>query len=138
MNFRTLSALSTAAALVGGLSGCSTVINGKFQNVELTTQCGQTVVPAQCTLRNEHGEWKTSTPNQLVIQRGYGDLDITCEGGNFEVHRMRLKSRTSAATLLNVANLNTLTMVDVGNGAGYEYPSKIQFKVAQCHYAEPR
>ncbi len=138
MNFRIFFALSTAAALVGGLSGCSTVINGKFQNIELTTQCGKTVVPAQCTLRNEHGEWKTSTPNQVVIQRGYGDLDITCAGDNFDVHRMRLKSRTSAATLLNVTNLSTLTMVDVGSGAGYEYPSKIQFNVAQCHYAEQR
>ena len=132
MNFRIFFTFPALAIL---FSGCSTVINGKFQNVELTTQCGQTIVPARCTLRNEHGEWKTNTPNQLVIQRGFGDLDITCESPNFEVHRMRVKSLTSTATLLNATNLNALTLVDVGSGAGYEYPSKIQFKVDQCRYA---
>lgn len=132
MKHRILWALTACALTLGG---CSTVINGKFQNVELTTQCGKTSVPAQCTLRNEHGEWKTQTPNQLVIQRGYGDLDVSCQGPNFDVHRIRIPSMTSPATLLNAMNLNTLTMVDVGTGAGYEYPTRIHFQVAQCHFA---
>jgi hypothetical protein len=132
MNCRIFFASFTALTLLGG---CSTVVNGRYQSVQLTTVCGQTTVPAQCTLTNEHGEWKTRTPNQVIVQRGFGDLDITCESPNFEVHRMRVKSLTAPATLLNALNLNTLTVVDVGNGSGFEYPKQIKFNVEQCHFA---
>ena len=117
------------------LGGCSTVVEGRYQSVELTTRCGATAVPAQCTLQNENGVWRTQTPNHVVIQRGYGDLEIACESSNFEMHHTRVKSKVSDSHLLNAFNLGTMAIVDVGTGAGYAYPKRVDFNVAQCHLA---
>ncbi len=119
-----------AVSLVG-LAGCSTVLTGRYQEFELVTECQEISVVAECTLRNEHGTWKTKTPNRLVIQRGYSDLEITCKGAGLKPHTVRLASHANWSHYANVLNLGTLALVDVHNGAGYAYPSSYAFSVDQ-------
>ena len=115
------------------LTGCATVISGRFQDVHVTTYCGTQRADASCHVSNENGEWNIHSPGKVTIQKGFGDLVLFCRGDNFEPHMMRVSSTTTATNFGNLLiGAGAAALVDVNDGAGYSYPDKIDFVVKSC------
>ena len=115
------------------VGGCSTIVSGKFQNIYIDTECAGVPIPLTCSLKNENGTWSVTAPGGVVVQKGYGDLAISCTGSLMPQHEMRVRSSAELSTYGNALGLNFLgAYVDVTTGAGYGYPSKVNFKVSSC------
>jgi hypothetical protein len=115
------------------LTGCATVVSGRYQEVHVTTYCGAQRVEASCQLSNENGQWNMTAPGRVTVQKGYGDLVLFCRGDNFEPHMMRAQSATTVSNFGNLLiGAGAGALVDVNNGAGYSYPQDIDFVVKSC------
>ena len=118
------------------LTGCATVISGRYQDIHVTTYCGTQRVDASCHVSNENGEWNMSSPGKATVQKGFGDLVLFCRGDNFEPHMMRVASTTTATNFGNLLiGAGAAALVDVNDGAGYSYPENINFVVKSCRAA---
>jgi hypothetical protein len=116
------------------VSGCATVVSGRFEEIHVTTYCGTQRVEASCQVSNENGEWNLRTPGKVTVQKGFGDLVLFCRGDSFEPHLMRLQSTTTATNFGNLLlGAGAGALVDVNNGAGYSYPEEVSFVVKSCN-----
>ncbi len=114
-------------------AGCASVVSSRFQNIHVSTSCGQVAVNGLCELRNENGSWTMNAPGNIVIQKGYGDLSVICHSTKFDSHVAFIPSRASIATLGNLILGGPVGVaVDTKNGAGYKYPDVISFSLPSC------
>jgi uncharacterized protein YceK len=115
------------------LGGCASVVSGRFQQIHVTTYCESQRVESVCQVSNENGEWTMNAPGQLQIQKGFGDLVLFCRSEYFEPHMLRVSSSSNLGTYGNIVlGAGAGALVDVNNGAGYDYPSDIRFVVKSC------
>lgn len=115
------------------LSGCASIVSGRFEEVHVTTYCDSQRVAASCHLSNENGEWFLKAPGIINIQKGFGDLVLFCRSDYFEPHMMRVSSETNLSSLGNILlGAGAGALVDVNNGSGFDYPSDIRFVVKSC------
>jgi len=120
----------TVILLVGG---CASVVVGRYQSIQIAADCNGIPVEASCSLRNENGSWKTNTPNNIIIQKGFGDLSITCNSQSFDTHVAYYKSSSTFTNYANAVFGGVVGfVVDTNNGAGFNYPEKINFSVDSC------
>lgn len=118
------------------LTGCATVISGRFEDVHVTTYCANQRVEASCHLSNENGEWNILTPGVAKVQKGFGDLVLFCRSNYFEPHMMRVSSSVTASNFGNLlVGAGAAALVDVNDGAGFEYPKEVDFVVKSCKTA---
>ena len=96
------------------LTGCATVISGRFEDVHVTTYCANQRVEASCHLSNENGEWNILTPGVAKVQKGFGDLVLFCRSNYFEplLHQtletyLLVQGRRHWLMLMTARDLNT-------------------------------
>ena len=121
------------------MTGCATVISGRYEDIHVATYCAAMRVEASCHVSNENGEWNVQTPGIVNVQKGFGDLVLFCRGDNFEPHMMRVASTTTASNFGNLLiGAGAAALVDVNDGAGYEYPNQVNFVVKSCTTPRPK
>jgi hypothetical protein len=105
------------------LSGCASIIDGRQQPITIQTT---PVKAAECTLTNSNGTWNVnSTPGQVVVNRAYGDLSITCNKDNYTGLTVA-ESRVKGWFWGNILFGGLIGMgIDSFNGAGFDYPQNI-------------
>jgi len=105
------------------LTGCSTFVSGTHQSVAVDT------VPfegANCTLTNDKGAWKVTTPGTVVVHRSYGDMVVDCYKKYHKKAELVVSSKTKGMLFGNAVFGGLLGgAVDAGDGAAYDYPNRI-------------
>ena len=115
------------------LGGCASILSGLYQDIHVTTYCDSQRVEASCHVSNENGEWLLQSPGSVKIQKGFGDLVVFCRSNYFEPHMMRISSASNVSSFGNIIlGAGAGALVDVNNGAGFDYPQDIRFTVKSC------
>lgn len=104
------------------LGGCASIVGGTHENVSVDT----TPEHAACKLASDEGTWFVSnTPGSVMIDRGYGDLTVSCHEDNYS-GVTTVKSTTKGMAFGNILAGGLIgAAIDMGTGAAYEYPSMI-------------
>lgn len=112
--------------------GCAAIVGGMNQpvSVDARTPDGQTIAGANCTLQNAKGVWYITTPGTLMVHRAYGDLSISCKKSGQTVGSSVASSSTRGWIFGNILFGGLIGIgVDIGTGAGYDYPTLITVPV---------
>jgi hypothetical protein len=124
-----LAALAPLAALA--FSGCATVFTGETQDLALDTRtaAGETLVQADCTLKNDRGSWKARSPAQVQVRRSDGDLMVECQKSGFDSGFARVVSRVHSMFVADALLWGVGALVDHATGSAYDYPQQLSIKM---------
>ena len=115
----------TAGCLI--LPGCASVTGTSLQPVTVTAVCegSKVVKDAVCTVLNDKGQWFVTSPGSTMIQKSYGDLTVTCQKGEAS-GSLTIQSSNNSNVWGNVLAGGIIGYaVDIGSGAGFNYPNLI-------------
>ena len=110
------------------LSGCASITSDSAQPVAVTTQTlqGVNVPQANCTLKNEKGEWSVVTPNSVSVHKASGDLLVKCEKSGLPDGELRAISRAGAGMYGNIVFGGGVgALIDHNKGTAYNYPNNL-------------
>jgi hypothetical protein len=95
--------------------------------------CGDRVVPAQCVLSNDRGQWQLRAPSDLVLTRDASVLQVTCHSPFFGAQTVQVPPAVSVAMVGNwLAGGFLGAGVDVVTGAGLAYPHQVLVHYPAC------
>jgi len=117
-----LAAMTLAAVTL--LSGCATVTQGTNQHVTLHTDPDG----ATCDVTRETGVVASlsATPGQVMVDRGWGAIDIACRKAEHQTILLRVDSEVQAWTFGNILLGGLIGFaVDAASGAMRQYPQFI-------------
>ncbi|MCY0386492.1 hypothetical protein OVY01_04390 [Robbsia sp. Bb-Pol-6] len=98
------------------------------QSVSIQTQSadGKMINGASCKLQNAKGTWYMTTPGSLVVHRAYGDLSISCKKFGDPFGDATAISSVRGWMFGNIVFGGFIGAgVDLGTGAGFNYPVDI-------------
>lgn len=124
-----LAKLAVAAALIGTLGGCASVLKDKTQPVKVETldQAGNKVVGVKCDLQNDRGTFNVETPNTVFVRKSGGELVVTCKDPDQGQADGKLISRVGGAVFGNILLGGGIgAIVDSASGVAYNYPEWVQ------------
>ena len=110
------------------LTGCASLTTDAMQPVEVTTKTSQgtDVAQANCTLRNEKGEWEVTTPNTVSVHKASGNLLVNCKKQGLPDGKVQAISRAGAGMYGNLLAGGIIgAAIDHTSGKAYLYPTKI-------------
>jgi hypothetical protein len=125
--------ISTGALAILLTGGCAAIVGGMNQpvSVDARTPDGQTIAGANCTLQNAKGVWYVTTPGTLMVHRAYGDLSISCNKSGRPLGASVATSSVRGWMFGNLLFGGVIGIgVDIGTGAGYDYPTLISVPVS--------
>jgi hypothetical protein len=108
--------------------GCATITSNEMQPVNLTTQTeeGGIVEKAQCTLKNDKGDWQMESPGFVSVRRSAEDLIVECRKDGHPDGFLRAVSRAAAGMFGNIIFGGGIgAIIDHSNGTGYNYPDNL-------------
>jgi hypothetical protein len=105
------------------LTGCASITTGTNQSISVSTDPEKS---ATCELSNDKGSWYVPlTPGSVMVHRSYNDLTIVCKKED-KSGSTSIKSSTKGMTYGNILLGGIVgAAVDIGTGAGYDYPTMI-------------
>ncbi|MGB1540116.1 MAG: hypothetical protein ACPG80_04090 [Rickettsiales bacterium] len=111
------------------LSGCSSIVKGSQQEVEVQTSGAGC---AQCKLSNSKGEYYTNcTPGKIKVKRAYGPLDVNCSGRGIQ-GKKEVDSHINGWFFGNIFIGGLIGMgVDSLTAAAWDYPETINVQMSQ-------
>lgn len=110
------------------LSGCATITGDGMQSLEVTTSNlqGTAISQANCSLKNEKGEWKVTTPNTVNVHKASGNLYVECKKAGLPTGKLQAISRAGKGMYGNILIGGGVgAVIDHKSGAAYKYPSKL-------------
>ena len=127
MRFRIL-----IVALVLGTTGCATIIKGTKQ--PLSVETGD-VTAARCTGKDGKGNqyvWP-ETPAQVVVTKGNGPIEITCQKPGFETATQTVEREgnfwPAGGFLFGITGGLISIVVDETTGAAGNYPESVTIEM---------
>lgn len=121
-----------ACLLVFLASGCASITSSEMQTVSLASRTaeGLPVDKADCTLKNDKGEWQAKTPAQVQVRRSAEDLVVTCKKEGFVDGLLRAVSRAAGGMWGNIIFGGGIgAIIDHNKGTGYDYPNNLPVKM---------
>lgn len=108
--------------------GCATITSESMQSVTLTasSEAGEKVADAQCTLKNDKGTWKSESDGHVQVHRSAEDLLVECEKEGFANGFLRAISRAAGGMWGNIIFGGGVgALIDHNKGTGYDYPNDL-------------
>jgi hypothetical protein len=121
--------LCACAGVLSILTGCASVTHGTTQSVkvETLTPDGQAIEGAECRLSNDKGDALTQSGQSVQVRRSGADLKVECTRAGLPPATGHAVSRVNAGMVGNIVVGGVIgAAIDVGSGAGYNYPSWMQ------------
>lgn len=113
-----------AAMSVALLGGCSTILEGRTQEITITT----TPSGASCTLNREGAPIGTvrATPGSVTVDKNKYDIEVVCDLDGYERMTYLDESGTAAAVFGNILIGGAAGVdADTANGSRYKYDSSV-------------
>ena len=106
---------------------CASLTTGTNQPLSVTTE---PEAGANCKLQNDKGTYYiNNTPGTVTVSKSFGDMTVFCKKDE-KSGVTKVKSSAKAMTFGNILVGGVIgAAVDVGTGAGYDYPSVIHCPV---------
>ncbi|SFR91649.1 hypothetical protein SAMN05216570_0596 [Dyella sp. OK004] len=110
-----------------GLSACATIVGGRYQHVAVDTNAAdQSSVGANCTLTNDRGTVRVTTPATATVHRSSGPLDISCNKDGAQVAQQTFHANVRPMVWGNILFGGLIgIIVDFSNGAAHHYPDHL-------------
>lgn len=124
--------LAVPFAVVVLTTGCASITSDKTQSLAVTTQTadGKLVEKAQCSLKNDKGEWKVETPGAVTVRRSAEDIVVECKKDGVPDGIARGISRAAGGMWGNIVFGGGIgAVIDHSNGTGYNYPNDLPVKM---------
>jgi hypothetical protein len=101
-------------------------VSGHNQSLSVTSSSEtRDVSGAQCSLKNDKGQWFVTTPGSVTVRRSYSALTVDCTAEQLTGSN-QVQSKTKAMALGNVIFGGVIGVgIDVASGAAYDYPDVI-------------
>jgi len=118
----------------GFMSGCATITSTEMQPVTVAahTVDGEAVEKCECSLKNDVGSWKVTTPGIVSVKRSAEDLMIECKKEGSPDGFARAVSRAAGGMWGNIIFGGGIgAIIDHNKGTGYDYPNDIIVKMGQ-------
>lgn len=118
-----------AAVSVAMLGGCSTVIEGRSQEITINT----TPAGASCTLNRDGGPIATiaPTPGSVMIAKTRDDIEVVCDLDGYQKTAYIDESGTAAAVFGNILIGGAIGLVvDMSTGASNKYDTPLDITLA--------
>jgi hypothetical protein len=129
------------AAIVSSslLTGCASIVNGTNQVVSVDVRNkGEIVSGATCKLENDKGVFYVTTPGTVTVHRAYNDLTVKCQKENMPSGVTTSKSSTKGMAYGNILFGGIIgIIVDMNDGAAYDYPSVISVLMGEDAQVAP-
>ena len=111
-------------ASVSILSGCATIVNGRFQTVTMKTL----PAGAKCDLKNNKGSWVVNkTPGDVKVHRSIGDMRVDCVKPGYAETRKTIPSQPKKMLAGNLVFGGLIGAgIDTASGSGFSYPSEME------------
>ena len=122
------SAFRAAVVLsLAGLTGCATVTDGHTQMVSVQTLKNDVIsVDASCMVSNKQGSWPVSTPGNVTVDRGRGELHVACTAPGYLPAYTAVPAQSNEDERGNILIGGAVgTIVDLSDGAAFQYPNEI-------------
>ncbi|MDM0069906.1 hypothetical protein [Variovorax sp. J31P207] len=111
------------------MTGCASVTHGTTQSlkVETLTSDGKAIEGAECRLSNDKGDALTQSGQSVLVRRSGANLKVECTQAGLPPATGQAVSRVNAGMVGNIVVGGVIgAAIDVGSGAGYNYPSWMQ------------
>ena len=123
---------------VGTLSGCSTIVGGRYQTIYVDTTRGyEQVAGATCSLMSDKGTWVIKTPARVTVRRANDDLTINCTKESYPSGSVTASSALNSILLDNMFTVFIGAIVDYSTQSAYEYPSQITVDMGAVKMISP-
>jgi hypothetical protein len=128
---KTIVKISFCSVLALNLIACASIVSGTHQNVNVDTGKAKN---ATCVLENSKGKWYVNqTPGSVTVNKGYGDMNVTCKEKGYKPSALKVASKTSPLVFGNVLLGGGIGAgVDIADGAAYNYPKNINVPMARA------
>lgn len=128
-----LPGLALMAMLALSQWGCASVTHGHKQLVRVQAQCGDRLLPAQCTAGNDRGHWAFAAPASLVVNRDVSALTVQCASPFFGAQSVVVSPGVSTAAVGNLLVGGLVGAgVDMVTGSGLAYPALVVVNYPAC------
>lgn len=120
--------------VVGLTSGCATITSTEMQPVTVTTHTAdnQPIEKADCSLKNDVGNWKVTSPGVVSVRRSSEDLMVECKKEGSPDGFARAISRAAGGMWGNIIFGGGIgAIIDHNKGTGYDYPNDVIIKMGQ-------
>lgn len=125
MNYFTL---ISATVFISFLSGCASITTSAMQPISIKTKNkeGSDVVQANCSLKNEKGQWSVVTPNIVSVHKAASNLAVNCKKAGLPDGNLSAISRAGAGMYGNILVGGVIgAAIDHNSGKAYKYPDSI-------------
>lgn len=119
---------------VGLMSGCATITSTEMQPVTVATHSadGMQIEKATCSLKNDVGSWKVTSPGVVSVKRSAEDLMVECKKEGSQDGFARAISRAAGGMWGNIIFGGGIgAIIDHNKGTGYDYPNDVIVKMGQ-------
>ncbi len=119
------------AILALTLGGCASLVDGGMQKVSVETVGPKGVITAaNCELRNSKGSsFVPATPDVALVYRDGGPLSVVCTKNGLPETSVTVRPSMNKVDVANVLSAGIGEGVDIADGAGYSYPSRITVRM---------
>lgn len=111
-------------------SGCATVINGQYQEIEIFAEGGNNLDKIKCVAKNNQGDWTFPVLKPISVHRDYSPISVQCKNDE-QIGEQIIQPKNQflyyIADILLLAPVSHI--VDWNSKATYSYPSTIKLKM---------
>jgi len=108
------------------LAGCASTANNRGQIAIATTDAGQPLPGAHCSVTHNTQTWDIVTPATLTVGRADGDLSVRCDHDGYRSSELRIppaaSNRTGPGVSLGLGGLTGGGASIFGTGVGLSLP----------------
>ncbi len=107
------------------LAGCNSMIQKTYQKINVVTPG---VTGAECILETGKNRYRVITPNDVLVERSFRQITMTCEKGHYYPATVLVDSKIRAGhTVWNVLNgIVPGTAWDIADNSIYDYPAQVE------------
>lgn len=115
------------ASIILQLTGCASILNENRQAINVRTSCSNKSIPETCVAENSKGNWRFTTPAEVIINNDIYGLKITCKSPYTPQHTAEASSMPNLAFAGNILLGGIIgATFDIANSSGFKYPSDIE------------
>lgn len=113
-------------------AGCSTITQDANQSLALTATYEGQPVTAECTLKNDKGQWSSKSPSNVQVHKSGEDLDVMCKKEGMPDGLLKAISRAAGSMWGNIVFGGGVgAIIDHNKGTGYDYPNQLPVKMGE-------
>jgi hypothetical protein len=130
---------SLVIACVLGLSGCATIVGGRYQRVDVNAASADpAVVGASCNLTNDRGSVQVSVPGTATVHRSSEALQVSCRKNGSQVTNQSFSSHLRGMVWGNILFGGVIGLiVDFSTGSARNYPEQLGLLANVSHPQSP-